>query len=213
MDIEYRLLAKIRVTAGGCFEWTGAKSLGGYGTVGFKRKTKYAHRVSYEVFCGPIAAGLQVLHRCDNPSCINPAHLFAGTAKQNSEDCAEKGRNCRGSRFWRAKLKEYQIPIIAQRFASGETCSQIARSLGVRPHTVSQVVRGNTWKHIPRQVFVSSKIDGAKHPTAKLWPEQVREIRQRHEGGESTKALAAAYGVKSLVIDRAIKRQTYKDVA
>lgn len=80
----------------GCWLWCGGtrnKRVGLYGGITVRRRSLYAHRVSYEVFVGPIPEGLDVLHRCDQPACINPEHLTAGTHRENMQDCLRKGRN------------------------------------------------------------------------------------------------------------------------
>ena len=78
----------------GCWRWKGAKTVDGYGTFGGGGLpfTARAHRVSWELFVGPIPEGAHVLHRCDNPGCVNPEHLWLGTAKDNSDDKYAKGR-------------------------------------------------------------------------------------------------------------------------
>lgn len=82
-----------------CVIWPGAKSELGYGRLRHQGKTRQAHRLAYEIHVGPIADGLFVCHRCDTPSCVNPAHLFLGTARDNVLDMCAKGReNPRGRR-------------------------------------------------------------------------------------------------------------------
>ena len=80
----------IKGSTDGCWEWLGAKS-NEYG-IFWLNKNQLAHRVSYELFNGPVPEGIQVLHKCDNHSCINPNHLFLGTQKDNIQDCLKKGR-------------------------------------------------------------------------------------------------------------------------
>ena len=75
-----------------CWEWVGCKTDGGYGRYGRKIKLQKAHRISWTLINGEIPKGLFVLHKCDNPSCVKPEHLFLGTAKDNTQDMISKGR-------------------------------------------------------------------------------------------------------------------------
>lgn len=87
-----RFWSKVEKTDG-CWLWTAYLDERGYGTFGYKGKVHYAHRVSYELTKGPIPIGLHILHSCDNPACVNPAHLRTGTHTDNMRDKVERGRD------------------------------------------------------------------------------------------------------------------------
>ena len=106
----------------GCWEWQASRNKKGYGTIGDgngrKGRTILSHRVSYEMFIGPIPSGIFVMHKCDNPRCVNPYHLKAGTAQDNSTDMTYKGRQkgLKHSKFSISDLKAiinfYSLDII-----------------------------------------------------------------------------------------------------
>ena len=89
-SVSERFWAKVDKT-GECWLWTGA-NVGGYGHINIGGRMVRSHRLSYEWANGPIPKGLVVCHRCDTPACVNPAHLFAGSQRDNHKDCYVKGR-------------------------------------------------------------------------------------------------------------------------
>lgn len=91
-DIKAKIMATIKVS-GECWEWQGYRIDKGYGRLRHEGGKKLAHRVSYEAFVGAIPDGMCVLHKCDNPPCVNPDHLFLGTNLDNVKDCINKGRH------------------------------------------------------------------------------------------------------------------------
>lgn len=89
-----------------CIEWRGAKA-SGYGSINRAGLPRFAHRWAYEKFYGPVPAGLSVLHKCDNPPCINPLHLVAGTQSDNIADCSRRGRHYNGKKTHCRRGHEY----------------------------------------------------------------------------------------------------------
>lgn len=104
-----------------------------------------AHRVAYEVWVGPIPKGHVVRHTCDNPPCINPAHLVSGTNAENSRDMVDRGRSLVGERHHKARLTEDDVRKIR---AMQGTNKEIANAVGSTEHTVQDVRSGRSWKHI-----------------------------------------------------------------
>lgn len=110
-----------------------------------------AHRVSWMLANGPIPAGMVVCHRCDNPPCVNPDHLFLGTQIDNMRDRSKKGRgnHRKGSRHGRAKLTEQDVRVIRSRYATGDwKQSDLAAEYGVSQPLIGHIVRRVTWRHI-----------------------------------------------------------------
>jgi hypothetical protein len=129
----------------GCWEWTAYKDKKGYGRCGSKHGEVLAHRISHIVFNGPIPSGLHVLHSCDNPSCVNPAHLRVGTNDDNVMDRHERNRwaSMPGDKNPNAKLTWDEVRKIR---ADNRSQSKIGDVFGVSQITVSLIKRGKIWK-------------------------------------------------------------------
>lgn len=146
----------------GCWEWQGACSSGGYGSIARHRKTMKTHRLSYELYKGPIPEGLYVLHTCDNPKCCNPEHLYAGTQLENMTDMDRKGRRnppkgdrnamksnpFKGERNGNSKLKGADVLKIRRLLNEGKSKSEIARMFGVSRIPIIGIASGKNWSHI-----------------------------------------------------------------
>lgn len=131
---------------GDCWVWMGCRSRGGYGKFGVDgSRWAPAHRVAHELAIGPIPDGLDVLHRCDNPPCVRPDHLLAGTRLDNMRDAQAKGRLAVGERNGAAKLTTAIAADIRARHEAGESQARLGRRYGVSQRAVWQVVRGLTW--------------------------------------------------------------------
>lgn len=140
----------------GCWEWNLSKNnkRGGYGQKRIKGKTYKAHRLAYYIFNKTIDPDKFVCHKCDNPICCNPNHLFLGTAQDNSLDAWNKNRlrlpkNAPiGKEVNGSKLEEKEVYEIRKRYKSGEKKIDLAHEYGVSVQTIWKVGTDRTWKHL-----------------------------------------------------------------
>lgn len=142
----------IRSSPDACWEWQASKWNRGYGKIRVNGRYEAAHRLSYTLYVGEIPDGLLVLHECDNPSCVNPGHLFLGTHADNMRDMAEKGRGFFKKSMFptresiqrrpRRKLSDEDVQSIISQCDSGtRTKADIARDFGVTRSWVSNLYR------------------------------------------------------------------------
>jgi len=146
-----------------CWNWQGGKHSFGYGVLGRGRRGEglvRANRLAWELTYGPIPDGMCVLHKCDNPSCVNPKHLFLGTRADNNLDAKQKGRTQpppikRGSNNCRAKLTEVQVAELRARYMAGlppkrkgrrAFTEQLAAEFGIDRSQVNNIVARRQWR-------------------------------------------------------------------
>lgn len=133
----------------GCWLWISSVTEDGYGRMWFSGKEVRAHRHSWELVNGIVPEGLVVMHKCDNPSCVNPDHLALGTVAENRADCVGKRRQARGERQGLAKLTATQVLEIRTRFSAGETrISSLAVDYAVSTFAIRCVVNRSCWRHL-----------------------------------------------------------------
>lgn len=151
---EERFWAKVQKTDT-CWLWTGARTKLGYGHFGVaQNKIMGAHRVAYLLLCGPITESMFVCHNCpggDNPSCVNPAHLFLGTALDNVQDRHQKGRDAVGMNAGagRRRLSSEQVTVIRARYAAGGvSMAALGREYTCTQQNIHVIIRGGTWRHL-----------------------------------------------------------------
>lgn len=162
-----------------CWRWTGGKLHYGYGGFYWKGEKMRAHRRSFEMYVADIPNGMFVCHKCDNPECSNPSHLFLGTLQSNSHDMAMKGRGLKGDRnpsrmypdkllrgddHWSRRMPEKRakgerintarlnpdlVLEIRQMFSLGASQGSLAKKFGVTRRAISMVIHRLSWRHIP----------------------------------------------------------------
>lgn len=156
--VERRFWSKVDRSAGpdACWPWTASvfKDRDGYGKfqAGTSRATTrvvYAHRFAVELTTGePIPAGMDVCHRCDNPVCCNPAHLFIGTRAENVADMVAKDRGHRGERHPNTHLTEDDVRAIRSAAAAGTRHQELAVAFGMNRRSIGLIVERRTWRHL-----------------------------------------------------------------
>lgn len=191
----------------GCWLWTAARNHLGYGQMRFARKPHStfvrATAVTWELLVGPVPEGAHLLHRCDNPPCVNPAHLFIGTALDNTHDCINKGR----FKFLRprpgvlnnkAKLTWDVVEQIRSDRAAGYSLSMLKRKYGVAGSTLREVYAGRNWRRpgVP--------VEPKQPPTQKLTSTDVAEIRRLYASGVHGTRIATMFPVSQGHISRLV---------
>lgn len=126
-----------------CWKWVGYCSKRGYGQIGIDGKVVYTHRYSWTLHYGKIPEGFNVLHKCDNPSCVRPDHLFIGSQSDNAVDMMKKGRS--GT----AKLDKQDVLRIRNIYANGlRNFSEIGRMFGVADYAISSIIKKRQWWYL-----------------------------------------------------------------
>lgn len=204
-----------------CWEWTGgrAKSYGKFNMGSPVHRQYPAHRVAWMLENGSIPDGLCVLHRCDNPPCVRPDHLFLGTPQQNSLDMSHKRRQIFQKHPERvfgelnnaAKLRECDVLEIRRLYRETKiTQVQLAAQFGVANNTVSSLVRGRSWASVTEGDPVTRVSPASRK--RRLTEDQVREMRLLRHGGELLVSLSGRFGVSQAVVRKIINHKNYREV-
>lgn len=162
--MKEKIFSKTRKVRYGCWIWEGSRSPSGYGVIFNGLKSAPAHRVSYEIFKGEIPEDKFVLHSCDNPPCIKPAHLRIGTHEDNAKDMSYRDRmNFRPyfrdpERHSHAKLDWEKVNKIRKLWNDGyHTCAELGREFGLGSGSVNAIVNMQTWRYRNKEEWIEAQ--------------------------------------------------------
>lgn len=231
--IRTKFLSKIsKSDETGCWMWSAGKTGQGYGAFSIDGKNRPAHRVSYELFKGPIPEGLFVCHDCDTPACVNPDHLFLGTHQDNMDDRSKKGRTPalpdthsnvewnlkrvlnmpKGSENHATRYSDEQVLEIHRLRATGLGPKPISESLGVKEMFVQDVIYGRARRYLHPDPDIRGKLRRENSPRqagirTKYSDETVAEVRRRLSNGDKGSKIANELSVpRSFVYDVSMGR-------
>jgi hypothetical protein len=150
--LKQRFMRKV-VKSSGCWRWKGQKNQAGRGQFSYRGRLYNAPRTSYRLFKGRVSRTLHVLHKCDNPNCVNPKHLFLGTQRDNARDMVIKGRqnDTRGESSGAAKLNNTTVLEIRRRhkrWCPKNGTEALAKEFNISTSVVRCIVGRRAWKHI-----------------------------------------------------------------
>ena len=203
-----------------CWFWGGGKVAAGYGAVSVNGRKLRAHRYAYELCYGALLPGFVVCHRCDNPPCVRPDHLFAGGQSDNMRDALLKGRLRvpKGRRFGSgeahpaAKLSRAVVAAIRALYKQGFTQSHLAQLYRVTRSGIAHGVQGTRWGDAswcaPEARW--RKARGEANSQSKLSPEKAAAIRQFAAAGATQSSLSRQFGVTRRAIHMVIEGTTWR---
>lgn len=209
MTTEERFWEKVDIRGTSeCWEWCASKRSGEYGQFSIAGKTYKANRIAYEFFYGSFDKSLFVLHECDNPGCVNPAHLFLGSHTDNMKDMVTKKRSACGENHGRAVLSEKDVIDIVDLYNSGQhTHDSIAALYGVDSPAIYKILNGRTWAEITGINFSKSGL------VKKLSEKEVIEIVDLYRTGDySQKQISEFFCVGKTAIGNILTGKNWSHV-
>jgi DNA-binding MarR family transcriptional regulator len=181
-----------------CWNWIAGKDEDGYGFVEFHGVTYRSTHIAYMITRGEIEKELFICHKCDNPSCVNPDHLFLGTCLDNVKDRHLKNRDAKGSAVGTSKLNENEIEEILELYFNKKMMSKdIAKKYGVHRSTIGRVVSGEYWGQI-------HKNRGSFNNGRKLTKELAQEIRNLYAEGVMQKDIANKFNINPSTVSNVV---------
>jgi hypothetical protein len=198
-DAEARFWLQVKSSSDGCWEFAPNRADPSYRKISVDGRYIYAHRYSWTLHNGEVPEGHDVCHRCDNPKCVRPDHLFIETHRNNMLDAVEKRRIAHGSRVGSSKLVDEDVREMFALRSKGWTCKQISSHIGISEISVNHILNGRNWKHLglsqPDNIVQLTQARGERMGSAKLSEDQVREIFEMRANGELQRTIAEKFGL------------------
>jgi hypothetical protein len=192
-----------------CWVWNAARDSDGYGKFQFEKKSWRAHRWIYNFYVKEISDDILVLHKCNNPPCVNPNHLYDGTIIDNNRYRTESD-NCSF-----ATLNVQNVLTILQGIEVNNYFSieQIAKSFGVKRNTITGILDGSSWRMVTKKYYTDNELYVLFCKVKQfLQEDSVRDIRLRLKNNESMQSIANLYNVDYQKINNIKNNRTFKDV-
>lgn len=211
MPAEDRFHGRYRKVPSGCWEWTGCRDGDGYGSFkGDVRGIPYqrAHRFSYALHKGDVPKGMHVCHTCDNPSCVNPDHLWIGTNRENMHDKIAKNRHNirKGEDNAHAKITQEQAQQI---LVDPRPYTLIAAEYGLMPSTIGSIKNRASWTMLEGEAVKPARHSPRRGKSKNFTPEDILAIRASSEKGND---LARKYNVTAATICDIQKRRSWRHI-
>jgi hypothetical protein len=151
--LELKIKENVTKDKNGCLVWNGYKDKNGYGKTTIASRSVAVHRIVYAINYDDFDQSLLICHKCDNPACCKPSHLFMGTHKDNERDKIKKGRrnNLNGSKHPFSKINEKMVNEIRSRYKSGAKLTELSDEFNLTQGHVHKIVKGISWKHLLTQ--------------------------------------------------------------
>lgn len=201
---KYRLLND-------CWVWIGRKDSKDYGLFDINGKPYFAHRISYLIHKGDFEQHLYVCHKCNNPPCVNPDHLYVGTQLDNMTDCINQDRQAYGERQGNHILTEKDVREIRYLLEQNITHEEISKKYGISRGAISRISNRTTWRQLDKDIIPDERKQRT-YWNQSLTDEQIREIRFQAGLGLTHIDLAIKYNVSRPTITNIINLKKRRDV-
>jgi len=203
----------------GCWEWQRGVTGSGYGQITVNGDSMGAHRFSYELYNGDIPEDAIICHKCHNPPCVNPNHLYAGDEKRNAQDAIENGDwpDHTGEERTPAKFTSGKVRTIREEYTKGATVSALSKKYSVSMGTISRIINGESYPDAggPTNVDTHGRMArrGEENNKTKLSPDDVREIRRIYDEEDVTMAeLGGQFDISSTQVSDIVNRNVWQHV-